>query len=55
MMILAVVITNVNKTGRQYVLEKIIYFVNKCSQMFYWSNEYKYLVEMVEFRPVGDL
>jgi hypothetical protein len=34
-MFLAVVITNASKIGRT------AYFVDKCSQIFYWSNEYK--------------
>jgi hypothetical protein len=55
-MILAVVIIYASKTGRTGGgLGGTAYFVNKCSQMIYWSNEYKCLVAMVEFRPVGDL
>jgi hypothetical protein len=54
-MILAVVITNASKKGRTDVLGRTAYFVNTCSQISYWSNEYNtYLVEMVECRPVGD-
>jgi hypothetical protein len=53
-MILADVITNASKTGRTDVLGRTAYFVNKCSQMFYWDKtKPKYLVEMVEFRQVG--
>jgi hypothetical protein len=40
---------NSSNTGRTDVLGKTFYFVNKCSQMFYWGDEYKYLVEMLNF------
>jgi hypothetical protein len=52
--ILAAVITNASKTGRTGVLGTA-YFVNKSRLILYWSNEYNYLVEIFEFRPVGDL
>jgi hypothetical protein len=48
-------IKNAGKTGRTDVLGRTAFSVNKCSQMFYWINEYKYLVEMVKFQLVGDL
>jgi hypothetical protein len=41
---------NAGKTGRTDVLERTAFSVKKCSQMFYWINEYKYLVEMVKFQ-----
>jgi hypothetical protein len=56
LMTLAVVITSVSKTGRTDILGRTDYFVYKYSQMLYWSSKgYKYLVEMIELRPVGDL
>jgi hypothetical protein len=54
-MILAAVITNARKKRKTDVLGSSAYFVNKCSQILYRSNEYNYLVEMVEFRPLGNL
>jgi hypothetical protein len=46
-----------SKTGRTDVLGSSAYFVNKCSYivLFYWSNEYNYLVETFEFPSVGHL
>jgi hypothetical protein len=56
LMILAAVKTYAGKTGITDVLGRTAYFKNKFSQIFYWSNEYKlYLVEIVKFRPVGDI
>jgi hypothetical protein len=52
--ILSAVITNASKTGRTDILGSSAYFVNKCSYMFYWSNEYNYLVEKVEYLPLGE-
>jgi hypothetical protein len=39
LMILAAVITNAGKTGVTHILRRTAYFVNKCRQIFYWSNE----------------
>jgi hypothetical protein len=50
LMILAVVITNANKTGRTGVLGKTAYYVNKYSQIFYWSIEFKYKMNSKWFK-----
>jgi hypothetical protein len=56
LIILAAVKINASYTGRTDVFGKSDYFVNKCRwDILLEQWVHIYLVEMVEFQPVGDL
>jgi hypothetical protein len=55
LMILAAVIENFSKNRQNRCFRKLSLICKQKQLDIFWSNEYNYLVKMIEFRPVDNL